>query len=56
MNSKRLKEIKEIHDEVISKNDFLDIFNGLVKIENDIKKWAKEAKTHMKKYEKKRMY
>ena len=42
MTSKRLKEHKEIHDEVISKEDFLDVFNRLLKIENDMKKLMEE--------------
>ena len=48
MTSKR-KEHKETQDEAISKEDFLDMFNRLAKIENDMRKWAKEAETQKKK-------
>ena len=45
MTSKRIKEHKGIHDEVISKEYFVDVFNRLVKKNNDMKKWAKEAES-----------
>ena len=38
MMSKQTKERKEIQDEAISKEDFLDMFNSLVKIQNDMRK------------------
>ena len=40
--SKR-KEHKDTQDEAISKEDFLDMFNRLTKIETDMKKWVKDA-------------
>ena len=46
---KKKKKHKEIHDEVVCKEVFLDAFNRLVKIENDMKKWVKEAESHKKK-------
>ena len=49
MASKRIKEHTKINDEVISNEDFLDVFNHLVKIENDMKKWVKETKSNKKK-------
>ena len=45
MTSKRTKEHKDIQDEAISKEDFLDMFNRLTKLE----KWVKDAETHKKK-------
>ena len=56
MTSKRLKEHKEIHEENFSKKDFLDIFNCLGKIENDMKKWVKEGEHTRKKVRKKKTY
>ena len=47
--SKRTKEHKDVQDEAISKEDFLDMFNRLTKIEMDMKKWVKNAETHKKK-------
>ena len=53
MTSKRTKEHKGIQDEAsLSKEDFLDMFNRLAKIENDMRKWAKEAKSSQKKKDK----
>ena len=49
MTSKRTKEHKDIQDEAISKEDFLDMFNRLTKIEMDMKKWVKDTETHKKK-------
>ena len=51
MTFKKIKEGKEIcHGEVISKEDFLEVFDRLVKIRNDMKNWGKAAKSHKKKY------
>ena len=49
MTSKRTKEHKDIHDEAISKEEFLDMFNRVTKMEMDMKKWVKDAETHKKK-------
>ena len=51
MASKRLKELKDIHDledksrvEVISKEYFLEVINYLRKVENEMKTHKKEDK------------
>ena len=49
MASKQTKECKEINEETISKEEFLDVFNLLVKIESDIKTWAKQTESQKKK-------
>ena len=45
MTSKRLKEPNEIHDKVINKDFFSDVFNLLMIIENSMKKWVKIVET-----------
>ena len=49
MTSKQTKEHKDIQEEAISKEDFLDRFNHLTKIEMDMKKWVEDAETYKKK-------
>ena len=51
MASKRLKELKDIHDledksrvEVISKEDLLEVINHLTKVESEIKTHKKKDK------------
>ena len=44
MMSKRTKEHKDIQDEAISKDDFLDMFNRLTKIEMDMKKMGERRR------------
>ena len=49
MASKRTKNHKEIHEEAISNEEFLDILKRLVKIESEMKKWAKKNESEKKK-------
>ena len=49
MASKRTKNHKEIHEEAISNEEFLDILKRLVKIESEMKKSAKEVESQKQK-------
>ena len=49
MMSRQTKEHKDIQGEAISKEDLLDLFNHLTKMENDMRKWAKDAEIEKKK-------
>ena len=50
MASKRTKDHKEIHEETISKDNFLDVVNRLVKIDSEMRKRAKETESQKQKY------